>query len=62
MNSDDSNNKQNNKDYQNPLHEKPAEDLNPEIVVPAATPARANEVLPSIIHLLPVASRPFFPG
>jgi len=24
--------------------------------------ARANEVLPGLIHLLPVASRPFFPG
>ena len=24
--------------------------------------ARANDVLPSLIHLLPVASRPFFPG
>ena len=26
------------------------------------TPVRANEVLPAIIYLLPVASRPFFPG
>lgn len=24
--------------------------------------ARANDVLPGLIHLLPVASRPFFPG
>ncbi len=28
----------------------------------AAPPARANEVLPEHIHLLPVAMRPFFPG
>ncbi len=28
----------------------------------AAPPARASEVLPGVIHLLPVASRPFFPG
>jgi ATP-dependent Lon protease len=28
----------------------------------AGTPARANEVLPGIIHVLPVAARPFFPG
>jgi ATP-dependent Lon protease len=28
----------------------------------AAPPARANEVLPAEIHLLPVAMRPFFPG
>ena len=25
-------------------------------------PARANEILPGMIHLLPVAARPFFPG
>ena len=25
-------------------------------------PARPGEVLPGIIHLLPVAARPFFPG
>ena len=24
--------------------------------------ARANEVLPQVIHILPVAARPFFPG
>ncbi|MCU7857840.1 MAG: endopeptidase La, partial [Candidatus Thiodiazotropha sp. (ex Lucinoma borealis)] len=24
--------------------------------------ARANEVLPNLIHLLPVSARPFFPG
>ncbi len=27
-----------------------------------APPARADEVLPRVIHLLPMASRPFFPG
>ncbi len=31
-------------------------------VSPASPPARANEVLPGQIHLLPVAARPFFPG
>ncbi len=31
-------------------------------IAPASPPARANEVLPGQIHLLPVAARPFFPG
>lgn len=31
-------------------------------VAEASPPARANEVLPGLIHLLPVAARPFFPG
>jgi ATP-dependent Lon protease len=31
-------------------------------VTDAAPPARASEVLPGAIHLLPVAARPFFPG
>ena len=30
--------------------------------VESVFPARANEVLPGVIHLLPVAARPFFPG
>ena len=30
--------------------------------IDAAIPARANDILPGIIHLLPVAARPFFPG
>jgi len=30
--------------------------------VDAAVPARANDILPAVIHLLPVAARPFFPG
>ncbi|HPB76460.1 MAG TPA: LON peptidase substrate-binding domain-containing protein, partial [Chromatiaceae bacterium] len=33
-----------------------------EIVVEPAMPARVKDVLPGIIHLLPVAARPFFPG
>ncbi len=38
-------------------------DESPETPSPvAAPPARANEVLPAQIHLLPVAMRPFFPG
>jgi ATP-dependent Lon protease len=38
-------------------------DESPETQSPVATPpARANEVLPAQIHLLPVAMRPFFPG
>jgi ATP-dependent Lon protease len=28
----------------------------------SAVPARASEILPGVIHLLPVAARPFFPG
>jgi ATP-dependent Lon protease len=28
----------------------------------SSVPARANEILPGMIHLLPVAARPFFPG
>ncbi len=32
-------------------------------VIPEGQPlARANEVLPGVIHILPVAARPFFPG
>ena len=32
-------------------------------VIPDGQPlARANEVLPKVIHILPVAARPFFPG
>lgn len=33
-----------------------------EIRVEPAMPARLKDVLPGIIHLLPVAARPFFPG
>ncbi len=33
-----------------------------EIRVEPAMPARVKDVLPGIIHLLPVAARPFFPG
>jgi ATP-dependent Lon protease len=31
-------------------------------VIPESVLVRANEVLPGVIHLLPVATRPFFPG
>ena len=38
-------------------------DDDPIEVIPEGQPlARANEVLPGVIHLLPVAARPFFPG
>ncbi|MDX1572123.1 MAG: LON peptidase substrate-binding domain-containing protein, partial [Xanthomonadales bacterium] len=33
-----------------------------EVIESASPPARADEVLPGAIHLLPVAARPFFPG
>ncbi|MCB1924945.1 MAG: endopeptidase La [Gammaproteobacteria bacterium] len=33
-----------------------------EVISAGQTLARADEVLPNVIHLLPVASRPFFPG
>ncbi len=29
---------------------------------PHQVPARADEVLPAVIHILPIATRPFFPG
>jgi len=32
------------------------------LAVEPTMPARVKDVLPGIIHLLPVAARPFFPG
>lgn len=43
------------------IHEE-EEESDQEILIPAPPPARADEVLPTVIHILPVASRPFFPG
>ncbi|MCU7811744.1 MAG: hypothetical protein KZQ77_10985, partial [Candidatus Thiodiazotropha sp. (ex Notomyrtea botanica)] len=31
-------------------------------IISGHTLARPNEVLPNLIHLLPVSARPFFPG
>ncbi|MBV2097332.1 MAG: hypothetical protein KUF80_20755, partial [Candidatus Thiodiazotropha sp. (ex Codakia orbicularis)] len=31
-------------------------------VLSSNTLARPNEVLPNLVHLLPVSARPFFPG
>ena len=33
-----------------------------EIIEGEHTLARADDVMPNIIHILPIASRPFFPG
>ncbi len=41
--------------------EKNNHDMNPHENQPQV-PARADEVLPAVIHLLPIAARPFFPG
>jgi len=37
-------------------------DQTPEGAVIEHTPARLSDVMPGVIHLLPVAARPFFPG
>jgi ATP-dependent Lon protease len=39
-----------------------AEDSSIEVIPEGQPLARANEVLPNVIHILPVAARPFFPG
>jgi len=47
------------------MSDTPEEQLEEQVeveVAPASPPARAGDVLPGQIHLLPVAARPFFPG
>ena len=39
-----------------------AEEEQVEVISEGQPLARANDVLPQIIHILPVAARPFFPG
>lgn len=61
--SDAEEDEKNNSEQTTELDDEPSiEELEQETLSIAPPPVRANEVLPTVIHLLPVASRPFFPG